>query len=109
MARFQRDDKHILRFIHNAQEFSNFKVSYKEEGHDYVENEDQARNPIPKGIIDLEQTFDKQDRHKKKETVKPGDYIEVNIGTKKEPKIIKIGKHTSEKKRKSLHKFCTRI
>jgi hypothetical protein len=29
------DDKQILRFIHNVQEFSDFNVSYKEEGKDY--------------------------------------------------------------------------
>ena len=34
--------------------------------------------------------------------MKPGDYIEINIGTETEPKIIKIGKGTSEKERNSL-------
>ena len=32
----------------------------------------------------------------------PGDYIEINIGTNNEPKLIKIGKHTSEKERNDL-------
>ena len=34
--------------------------------------------------------------------MKSGDYIEINIGTKTEPKIIKIGKGTFEKERSSL-------
>ena len=34
--------------------------------------------------------------------MKPGDYIEINIGTETELKIIKIGKGTSEKERNSL-------
>ena len=34
--------------------------------------------------------------------MKPGDYIEINIGTDTEPKIIKIGKGTSKKERNSL-------
>jgi hypothetical protein len=39
---------------------------------------------------------------RKKETIKPGDYIEINIGTTEDPKMIKIGKGTSEKERKEL-------
>jgi hypothetical protein len=39
---------------------------------------------------------------KKKEIIKPGDYIEVNIGTDQDPRMIKIGKGTSEKERKDL-------
>jgi hypothetical protein len=42
-----RDDKQILRFIHNVQEFSDFKVSYKEEGKDYPEEDDSIKNPSP--------------------------------------------------------------
>ena len=34
--------------------------------------------------------------------MKPGDYIEINIGTNNEPKMIKIGKGTSEKERNDL-------
>ena len=47
--------------------------------------------------------FDRQDRCKvKKDSLKPGDYIEVNIGNDKDPKLIKIGKGTNEKERKDL-------
>ena len=34
--------------------------------------------------------------------MKPGDYIEVNIGTDQNPKLIKIGKGTSQKERNEL-------
>ena len=34
--------------------------------------------------------------------MKLGDYIEVNIGSKNKPKMIKIGKGTSEKERNDL-------
>ena len=34
--------------------------------------------------------------------MKPGDYIEVNLGSKNEPKMIKIGKGTLEKERNDL-------
>jgi hypothetical protein len=49
----------------------------------------------------LEKIFDRHDMYKKKkEVVKPGSYIEVNIGTEEVPRLIKIGKGTSEKERK---------
>jgi hypothetical protein len=93
-----RDDKQILRFINNAQEFSDFNVSYKEEGKDYPEENDSVRNPAPRGIIALEKIFDRHDMYKKKkETIKPGSYIEIKIGTEEVPRLIKIGKGTSEK------------
>jgi ribonuclease HI len=98
-----RDDKQILRFIHNVQEFSDFNVSYKEEGKDYVEEDNPLKNPVPREITALEKIFDRHDMHKKKkEVVKPGSYIEVNIGTEEVPRLIKIGKATSEKERKEL-------
>ena len=34
--------------------------------------------------------------------MKPGDYIEMNIGSDKNPKLIKIGKETSKKERNDL-------
>jgi hypothetical protein len=39
---------------------------------------------------------------KKKEVVKLGSYIEINIGTEEVPRFIKIGKGTSETERKEL-------
>jgi hypothetical protein len=49
------DDKQILRFMNNLQEFSGFKVGYKEEGHEYKEEEEEHfENPTPKGLMKLE-------------------------------------------------------
>jgi hypothetical protein len=82
---------------------SNFNVSYKEEGKDYPEEDDSIRNPAPRGITALENIFDRHDMHKKKkEVIKPSSYIEVNIGIEEAPRLIKIGKGTSEKERKQL-------
>lgn len=54
-------------------------------------------------LVALEQIFNRQDMKKnKEETIKPGDYIEVNIGTSQEPRMIKIGKGISKDERKNL-------
>ena len=37
-----------------------------------------------------------------KESIKIGDYVEIYIGTDKDPKLIKIGKDTSKNERNSL-------
>jgi hypothetical protein len=98
-----RDDKQILRFIHNVQEFSDFNVSYKEEGKDYLEEDYSIRNLASRGISALEKICDRHGMHKKKnEVIKAGSYIEVSIGTEEVPRLIKIGKGTSEKERKQL-------
>ena len=91
---FKVDDQ-LLRFIHNLQEFEDCKISYQQEGKEYQECEDNERNHILSSLIDFENLFDQQDHHKnKKEAIKIGDYIEINIGTDKDPKLIKIGKGT---------------
>ena len=97
------DDKQLLRLIHNLQEFEVCKISYQHEGKEYQEQDDNVRNHIPSILTDFEKLFDRQDRHKnKKESIKIGDYMEINIGTDKDPKLIKIGKDTSEKERNNL-------
>ena len=71
----------ILRFIHNVEEFSNFEVNFQEEGKEYQGEGDQFDNPVPRGFVDLEQIFDKHDGRKNNiVSMKPGDYIEINIG-----------------------------
>ena len=97
-----RDDEHILRFIHNIDEFSNFNINKQEEGKQYQEDS-QPINPISRGFTKLENIFDRQDGKKNNiNQMKPGDYIEINIGLETNPKIIKIGKGTSEKERNAL-------
>jgi len=55
-------------------------------------------------VVALEQHFDWHDATKLKEENKmdPGEYIEVNIGTSRDPKIFKIGKGTNVEERKNL-------
>ena len=93
------DDEQILRFIHNVDEFLNFKVNDQEENKEYYGEGDQFNNNVTCGLVALENIFDRQDKRKRNvEQMKSGDYIEINIGTETKPKIIKIGKGTSEKK-----------
>lgn len=64
-------------------------------------------NPTPSKVIALEQIFDRSDmiRDNKKEEQKPTNYVEINIGTEKEPKMIKIGKGINEKERLEIVKL----
>ena len=92
-----------MRFIHNVDEFLNFKVNDQEENKEYHGEDDQFNNLVPRGLVALENIFDRQDRKKSNvEQMKLGDYIEINIGTETEPKLIKIGKGTSKKKGTTL-------
>ena len=76
------------------------KISSREDGSD---DHDDIINPIPRNIVALEQHFDRHDATKLKEENKMdlGEFIEVNLGTYKDPKIVKIGKGTNEEERKS--------
>ena len=74
-----KDDEQLLRFIHNIQEFEGGKISYQKEGKKYQECEDNVRNHIPSSLIAFENLFNRQDHHKKqKESIKFGDYMEIN-------------------------------
>ena len=98
-----RYDEHILKCIHNIEDFSNFNVSFQKEGKEYKGEGDQFNNPVPRGLASLEHIFDTHDRRKNNiDSMKSGDYIEINIGTNNEPKMIKIGKGTSENERNDL-------
>ena len=98
-----KDDEQILKFINNIDEFSNFKANEQEQGKEYQEEGNQFDNPVPHGFVALENIFDRQDRRKNNiDQIKPGDYIEANIVSENEPKMIKIGKGTSEKERNDL-------
>ena len=82
-------------------EFEIFWISSKEDG---SEDNGDIINPTPGNIVALEQHFDWHDATKLKEENKmdPGEFIKVNIGTAKDPKIVKIGKGTNEEERKKL-------
>jgi ribonuclease HI len=100
------DDKQVIRFLNHMQEFSEFHVNEKEEGCNYTENDNKV-NPVPRRLIAQEKLFDRQDGHKPKEEtgIKPGDHFEVNIGTDKEPRMVKVGKSTPIEERKEIIKL----
>ena len=96
------EESQVVRFLNNMEEFSGFKVGYKKESCDYECNV--VSNPTPRDRVAMEQMFDRHDVVKRKEDKKIdwGEFIEVNIGTPHDPKIIKIGKSTTEEERKKL-------
>jgi ribonuclease HI len=100
------DEKHVIKFLTHMHEFSNFGVNEKEEGCNYIED-DYKSNPIPRHIISQEKSFDRQDGHKRKEESKEKlcDHLEVNIGSEKEPRMIKVGKTTPIEERKEIVKL----
>ena len=90
--------------------FSNFKVNEQEEGKEYKGEGNQFDNPVPHGLVALENIFDRQDRRKNSiDQMNSRDYIEVNIGTENDPKMIKIGKGTSKKERNDLINLVKRF
>jgi hypothetical protein len=47
-------------------------------------------------VVSSERDFDRHDGHKQNDELKKKlcDYLEVNIGTNEEPRLIKVGKTT---------------
>ena len=83
-------------------EFSDFKIGHKEEC--IYPEYDQQINPTPRGLVALEQLFDRNDGHKKerKEDLEPGGHVEVNIGTSEEPRMVKIGKNIPKEAKEQI-------
>jgi len=91
-----------LKFINHIDELSNYKANEHEEGREY-QDEGNRFNPVTRGFVALENIFYTQDRRKSSvEQMKPSEYIEINIGTETEPRIIKVGKGTYEKEMNNL-------
>ena len=97
------DDKQVIKFLNNVEEFAGFHISEEDEGCYYAED-NQNFNPIPRKLVSLEKAFDREDGHKPKEEsgTKPCDYLEVNIGTNEEPRTVKIGKGTPKEEREQI-------
>ena len=93
----------MIKFLSNIGEFADFHISEEEKGCYYAE-ESQKLNPDPRKVVSLERAFDREDGHKPKEesSTKPSDYIEVNIGTKEEPRMVKIGKSTPKDEKEQI-------
>jgi hypothetical protein len=100
------DDKQMVKFLLHMHEFSDLAKSMKEEGNNYTGNDDEVKAP-PRKVVSSERDFDRQDGHKKKKETKKKlcDYLEVNIGTHEEPRLIKVGKTTSIDERNEIVKL----
>ena len=100
------DDKQVIKFLNSVEEFVGFHISEEDEGCYYTE-ESQKLNPAPRKLVALEKAFDRQDGHKSKEEseTKPCDYLEVNIGTHEEPRMVKVGKKTPKEEREQIIKL----
>jgi hypothetical protein len=87
-------------------EFSDFGINIKEEGCNYTGNVDKLKT-LPRRVVSLERDFDKLDGHKQKEDSKKKlcGHLEVDIGTKEEPRVVKIGKTTPIEERNEIVKL----
>jgi len=82
-------------------EFEDFWIVSEEDG---SLNHEHIVNPTPRNVVALEQHFDRHDATKLREENKmdPDEYLEINIGTSEDPKMVKIGRGTSPEDRKKL-------
>jgi len=95
------DEKQVIRFLNILDEFEDFRIVSEEDG---SLNHEHIINPTPRNVVALEQHFDRHDATKLREENKmdPGEYLEINIGTSEDPKMVKIGKGTSLEEGKKL-------
>lgn len=95
------DEKQVIRFLNSLDEFEDFRIVSEEDG---SLNHEHIINPTPRNVVALEQHFDRHDATMLREENKmdPGEYLEINIGTSENPKIVKIGRGTSVEERKRL-------
>jgi ribonuclease HI len=96
------NESQILCFLQNEGEFSEAQINLLAEKVN-IEIIDIADEPLPKGIVPLEDLFDRNDMYKGKPSSKINDeIIEFNIGTEESPKMIKFGKGTTTDEREKL-------
>ena len=95
------DEKQVIHFLNSLDEFEDFRIDSEEDG---SLNHEHIINPTPRNVVALEQHFDRHNATKLREQNKmdPSEYIEINIGTPENLKIVKIGKGTSVEERKKL-------
>ena len=62
---------------------------------------------MPRKVVSYECFFDRDDGCKKEEekSLKNGEHIEINIGSTKDPKMIKVGKNTPKEERDQIVKL----
>jgi hypothetical protein len=96
----------VIKFLTHLHEFSDCCINIKDEGCNYIGNDDKVKAPL-RQVVSLERDFDRLDGHKQKEDSKKKlcDHLEVNIGTNEEPRMIKIGKTTPTEERNEIVKL----
>jgi hypothetical protein len=78
--------------MQGSKEFSDSQVNFLANSMN-LEVIDFPNNTLPKGCVPLEQMFDRHDMYKGKLVVDQSDKVlEFNIGSKIEPRMVKIGK-----------------
>jgi hypothetical protein len=93
------DDDQIIRFMENNKEFAESQINFLADSIN-LEVINLQGNTLPKGCVPLESLFDKHDIFKGKWGNKRADEtLEFNISTEIDPRMIKIGKGTTEKER----------
>jgi ribonuclease HI len=96
------DDDQIISFMESSKEFTDSQVSFLADSMD-LEVINLQSNTLPKGCIPLENLFDRHDVFKGKRTNKQAEEsLEFNIGIEMDPRMVKIGKGTTEKERKEI-------
>jgi hypothetical protein len=103
------NDSQLLCFLQNEGEFSEARINLLAEK-ESIEIIDVADEPLPKGIVPLENLFDRNDMYKGKPSNKINDeIIECNIGTEESPKLIKFGKGTMTDEREKIDYTYKRV
>jgi hypothetical protein len=93
------DDDQIIRFMENNKEFTDSQINFLVDSMN-LEVINLQNNTLPKRCIPLENLFDKHDVFKRKGASKQADEaLEFNVGTEIDPRMVKIGKGTTEKER----------
>jgi ribonuclease HI len=93
------DGDQIIRFMENNKEFTDSQINFLADSMN-LEVINLQNNTLPKGCVPLESLFDRHDVFKgRKPNKQANEALEFNIGTWIDPRMVKIGKGTTEKER----------
>jgi hypothetical protein len=80
----------VERFFTSKDEFANKRIDWDGLTNIFEVVDLGMQEKIPKGLVPLEQIFNRHDMCKRKvESTKPEEYIEVNIGSESSPRCYK--------------------
>jgi hypothetical protein len=101
MAIFE-DERQICSFLNCIDEFSDHVIDEVQEGEEPPLIQLKS-NKIPRGLVPLERLFDRSDAFiGSKQPCADQQVVEVDIGSRETPRIIKIGKGCTEEERKKI-------